>query len=101
MSERRRGPAPEPAVPRPGCRPRTHPVRPGRELPRLARRRRGRRAKAPAALGGGLAVTVEPLRELTAAQLWQLDGEVGLVGTVMEATATLTVGPETAQLCCR
>ena len=53
---------------------------------------------APAALGCGLAVTVDPLRELTAAQLRQLDGEVGLVGTVMEATATLTVGPETAQL---
>jgi hypothetical protein len=78
---------PLPAEPRAHCAP--------------ARRRRGRRAKAPAALGGGLAVTVEPLRELTAAQLRQLDGEVGLVGTVMEETATLTVGPETAQLCCR
>jgi len=46
-------------------------------------------------------LAVRPLRELTAAQLRQLDGEVGLVGTVMAATATLTVGPETAQLCCR
>jgi hypothetical protein len=45
--------------------------------------------------GRKLTITVEPLRELTAAQLRQLDGEVGLVGTVMEATATMTVGSVT------
>jgi len=39
-----------------------------------------------------LAVTVEPLRELTAAQRRQLDDEVDLVGAVMQATPTLTVG---------
>ena len=42
--------------------------------------------------GRGLAVTVEPLRELTAPQRRQLDDEVDLVGAVMEATPTLTVG---------
>jgi hypothetical protein len=46
--------------------------------------------------GRGLALTVEPLHELTAAQLRQLDDEAGLVGTVMEAPVTLTVGPVTA-----
>ncbi len=45
--------------------------------------------------GRKLAITVEPLRELTAAQLRQLDDEAGLVGTVMQATATLTVGTVT------
>ena len=45
--------------------------------------------------GGQLAITVEPLRELTAAQLRQLDDEAGLVGSVMAAAATLTVGPVT------
>jgi hypothetical protein len=45
--------------------------------------------------GRKLAVTVEPLRELTAAQRRQLGDEVDLVGTVMEATATLTVGTVT------
>lgn len=45
--------------------------------------------------GRKLIVTVEPLRELTAPQLRQLDDEVNLVGTVMEASATLTVGPVT------
>jgi hypothetical protein len=39
-----------------------------------------------------LAITVEPLRELTATQRRQLDDEVALVGAVMEAEATLTVG---------
>jgi hypothetical protein len=43
-----------------------------------------------------LALTVEPLRELTSWQLRQLDDEAGLVGAVMEATATLTVGTVTA-----
>ncbi len=46
--------------------------------------------------GRKLAITVEPLRELTAAQLRQLGDEVDLVSTVMEATATLTVGTVTA-----
>ena len=42
-----------------------------------------------------LALTVEPLRELTSSQLRQLDDEAGLVGAVMEATPTLTLGPVT------
>jgi hypothetical protein len=42
--------------------------------------------------GRKLAVTVEPLSELTAAQRRQLGDEVDLVGRVMEATPTLTVG---------
>jgi hypothetical protein len=43
----------------------------------------------------GLAITVEPLDELTATQRRQLEDEVDLVGAVMEATPTLTVGPVT------
>jgi hypothetical protein len=43
--------------------------------------------------GRKLAITVEPLRELTAAQRRQLDDEAALVGAVMEATPTLTIGP--------
>ena len=46
--------------------------------------------------GRKLAITVEPLRELTAPQRRQLDDEAGLVGAVMEATPTLTVGTVTA-----
>src|SRR5690348_13770166 len=46
--------------------------------------------------GRKIAITVEPLRELTAAQRGQLGDEVDLVGTVMEATATLTMGTVTA-----
>ncbi|HEY7431149.1 MAG TPA: winged helix DNA-binding domain-containing protein [Streptosporangiaceae bacterium] len=46
--------------------------------------------------GRKLAITVEPLRELTAPQRRQLGDEVDLVAAVMEATATLTVGPVTA-----
>jgi hypothetical protein len=42
--------------------------------------------------GHKLAITVEPLRELTAPQRRQLDDEINLVGAVMQATATLTVG---------
>ena len=42
--------------------------------------------------GRKLAITVEPLHELTAPQRRQLDDEAGLVSAVMEATATLTVG---------
>jgi hypothetical protein len=45
--------------------------------------------------GRRLAVTVEPLGELTAGQRRQLEDEVGLVGAVMEAEATLTVGAVT------
>jgi len=46
--------------------------------------------------GRRLAITVEPLRELTVAQRRQLGDEVDLVGAVMEAAATLTVGTVTA-----
>jgi len=42
--------------------------------------------------GRKLAITVEPLRELTVRQRRQLDDEAALVGAVMEATPTLTVG---------
>ncbi|MBV9208099.1 MAG: winged helix DNA-binding domain-containing protein [Actinobacteria bacterium] len=45
--------------------------------------------------GSKLAI-VEPLRGLTAPQRRQLDDEAALVGAVMEATATLTVGTVTA-----
>ncbi len=45
--------------------------------------------------GRKLALTVEPLAELTAPQRRQLDEEAALVGMVMEATVTLTVGPVT------
>src|SRR5262249_20616732 len=46
--------------------------------------------------GRRLAITVAPLRELTAPQCRQLDDEVSLVAGIMEATATLTVGTVTA-----
>jgi hypothetical protein len=42
--------------------------------------------------GRRLAITVEPLRDLSAAHRRLLDAEVDLVGAVMEATPTLTVG---------
>jgi hypothetical protein len=42
--------------------------------------------------GRRLAITVEPLGELTATQRRQLEDEVDLVGVVMEANPTLTVG---------
>ncbi len=45
--------------------------------------------------GRKLAITVEPLRELTAPQRRQLGDEADLVGAIMEATATLTVGTVT------
>ena len=45
--------------------------------------------------GRRLAITVEPLGELTATQRRQLEDEVELVGAVMEATPTLTVGAVT------
>ena len=43
-------------------------------------------------VGQKVAITVEPLRELTATERRQLDDEVDLVGAVMEATPTLTIG---------
>jgi Winged helix DNA-binding domain len=42
--------------------------------------------------GRKLAITVEPLRKLTAAQRRELEDEVDLVGAVVEAEPTLTVG---------
>jgi hypothetical protein len=45
--------------------------------------------------GRRLVLTVEPLRELTAPQLRELGEEAELVGAVMEAPSTLTVGPVT------
>jgi Winged helix DNA-binding domain len=45
--------------------------------------------------GRNLAITVEPLRALTTPQRRQLDDEASLIGTVMEATATLAVGTVT------
>jgi hypothetical protein len=45
--------------------------------------------------GRKLAITVEPLRELTATHRRQLDDEVQLVAAVMEAQPTLTVGAVT------
>ena len=45
--------------------------------------------------GRKLAITVEPLRELTARQRRQLEDEADLVGAVMEAPATLTIGTVT------
>ena len=46
-------------------------------------------------VGQKVAITVEPLRELTATERRQLDDEVDLVGAVMEATPTLTIGTVT------
>lgn len=45
--------------------------------------------------GKNLAITVEPLRPLTTRQHKQLEDEAELVGTVMEAEATLTIGTVT------
>jgi hypothetical protein len=45
--------------------------------------------------GRTIAITVEPLRELTTLQRRQLHEEVELVGAVMKATMTLTVGAVT------
>ena len=45
--------------------------------------------------GRRLAIRVEPLRELTARQRRELDDEAALVGAVMEAAPTLTVGDVT------
>jgi Winged helix DNA-binding domain len=46
--------------------------------------------------GRTLAITVEPLRELTESQRRQLHHEADLVGAVMESRATLAVGSVTA-----
>jgi hypothetical protein len=46
--------------------------------------------------GRKIAVTVEPLTDLTARQRTALDAEVDRVGRILEATPTLTVGPVTA-----
>jgi hypothetical protein len=45
--------------------------------------------------GGKLAITVEPLHGLTAAQRRELDDEIELVGAVMQAKPTLTLGTVT------
>jgi hypothetical protein len=45
--------------------------------------------------GGKLAITVEPLRRLTATQRRELDDDIELVGAVMEAKPTLTLGTVT------
>ncbi|MGB6613745.1 MAG: winged helix DNA-binding domain-containing protein [Trebonia sp.] len=45
--------------------------------------------------GGAIAITVEPLQQLTAPQRRQLDEEASLVGAVMEAAVMLTVGTVT------
>lgn len=45
--------------------------------------------------GRKLAITVEPLRPLTARQRRELDDEIELVGQVMEAEATVTLGTVT------
>jgi hypothetical protein len=42
--------------------------------------------------GRRLHITVEPLRDLTSSQRRQLDDDVELVGSVMQATPTLTLG---------
>jgi hypothetical protein len=43
--------------------------------------------------GGKVAITVEPLRSLTARQRRQLDEQVERIGFILEARPTLTVGP--------
>ena len=45
--------------------------------------------------GGKVAITVEPLRELTATERRELAEEVDLVGAVIEARPTLTIGTVT------
>jgi hypothetical protein len=45
--------------------------------------------------GRKVAITIEPLRELSATQRRQLADEVDLVGAVMEATSSLTLGTVT------
>ncbi len=45
--------------------------------------------------GRRLAITVEPLSKLTPIQLRQLDDEVELIGTVLDAVPTLKIGTVT------
>jgi hypothetical protein len=45
--------------------------------------------------GSRVAITVEPLAELSPRHRRELDDEVALVGQVMQATPTLTIGPVT------
>ncbi len=45
--------------------------------------------------GRRLAITVEPLRDLTKRELGELEHEAALVGAVLEATTSLTLGPVT------
>jgi hypothetical protein len=45
--------------------------------------------------GRSLAITVEPLSKLTPIQLRQLDDEIELMGTVLEAVPTLKIGTVT------
>jgi hypothetical protein len=45
--------------------------------------------------GSAVAITVEPLRKLTAAQRRQLSDEIDIVGTVLESKPTLTLGTVT------
>jgi hypothetical protein len=45
--------------------------------------------------GRKVTITVEPLHDLTKPQRQELDSEVELVGTVLEATPTLAIGPVT------
>jgi hypothetical protein len=45
--------------------------------------------------GRKLEVTVEPLRELSAIQRRELNAEVELVGAIMDAVPTLTLGTVT------
>jgi hypothetical protein len=75
--------------------PRAHTSRPGRQLSGAARQWRGRWVWHQQRPCRSLAITVEPLDELTATQRRQLQDEVDLVGAVMEATPTLTVGTVT------
>jgi hypothetical protein len=43
--------------------------------------------------GRRVAITVEPLSRLSAARLAQLDEQVARVGAIVDAEATLTIGP--------
>jgi hypothetical protein len=45
--------------------------------------------------GSRIVVTVEPLGDLTSRQRRELDDEVAMVGRVLQATPTLTIGPVT------
>ena len=43
--------------------------------------------------GRRVAITVEPLSRLSAARLAQLDEQVARLGAIVDAEATLTIGP--------